>query len=110
MRRLISTLLASAVLALPAQAADKVKVGFLSTLSGPGGALGVDMRDGFLLAVELGRGKLRGLPAESGGVGDQQKPDVPRQAGDRFSKRRQVVLRTANAFSHGQLPGIPPDL
>ena len=32
------------------QAADKVKVGFVSTLSGPSSALGVDIRDGFLLA------------------------------------------------------------
>jgi len=31
-------------------------------LSGPGAALGVDMRDAFLLAVKLGGGKLGGLP------------------------------------------------
>ena len=32
-------------------AADKVKVGFVSTLSGPSAALGVDIRDAFQLAV-----------------------------------------------------------
>jgi branched-chain amino acid transport system substrate-binding protein len=36
--------------AVPAHAADKVKVGFVSTLSGPSSALGIDIRDGFLLA------------------------------------------------------------
>src|SRR4029078_10511967 len=48
----------------PASAADKVKVGFVSTLSGPSSALGIDIRDGFLLAVKLNGGKLGGLPAE----------------------------------------------
>ena len=37
-----------------ASAADKVKVGFVSTLSGPSSALGVDIRDGFLLATGWG--------------------------------------------------------
>ena len=45
-----------------AQAADKVKIGFVSTLSGPSSALGVDIRDGFLLSVKLHDGKLGGLP------------------------------------------------
>ena len=89
MRRLISALLLSAMAVLPAlatvRAADKVKIGFLSTLSGPGGALGVDMRDAFLLAVKLGDGKLGGLPAEVNVVDDQQKPDIARQAVERFT-------------------------
>src|SRR5437588_7429183 len=44
--------LAAAVLAFNAHAADRVKVGFISTLSGPSAALGVDIRDGFQLAVK----------------------------------------------------------
>ena len=36
---------------LPAAAADKVKVGLVSTLSGPSSALGVDIRDGFSVLV-----------------------------------------------------------
>ena len=111
MRRLISALLLGAVAALPAAlpawAADKVKVGFLSTLSGPGGALGVDMRDGFLLAVKLGGGKLGGLPAEVDVVDDQQKPDVARQAVERFTKRDHVDLITGMVFSNVLLPVMP---
>ena len=79
MRRLIAALLLTAAAALPAQAADKVKVGFLSTLSGPGAALGVDMRDAFLLAVKLNGGKLGGLAAEVSVADDQQKPDIARR-------------------------------
>ena len=62
---LAATLLAAGLLAgAGAQAADKVKVGFVSTLTGPSAALGVDIRDAFMLAVKLNGGKLGGLPAE----------------------------------------------
>jgi branched-chain amino acid transport system substrate-binding protein len=111
MRRLISALLLGAVLALPgaqsAGAADKVKVGFLSTLSGPGGALGVDMRDAFLLAVKLNGGKLGGLPAEVSVVDDQQKPEIAREAVERFTKRDNVDLITGMVFSNVLLPVMP---
>src|SRR6266849_9800495 len=43
---------AAGLLPLPAQAADKVKIGFISTLSGPSAALGIDIRDAFLLSVK----------------------------------------------------------
>src|SRR6266853_4756217 len=54
---------AAGLLPLPAQAADKVKIGFISTLSGPSAALGIDIRDAFLLSVKLNGGRLGGLPA-----------------------------------------------
>ena len=37
--------------------ATSVKVGFLSTLSGPGAGLGIDIRDGFNLAVKQQQGQ-----------------------------------------------------
>jgi branched-chain amino acid transport system substrate-binding protein len=43
-------------LSLSAQAADHLKIGYLSTLSGPAGALGVEIRDGFILARQLAGG------------------------------------------------------
>ena len=109
MKRLISALLLalSATMALPAHAADKVKVGFLSTLSGPGAALGVDMRDAFLLAVKLNDGKLGSLPAEVSVADDQQKPDVGRQEVERFTKRDHVDLMTGMVFSNVLLPVMP---
>ena len=59
MQKTLTALACSLLLAAQVQAADKVKIGFVSTLSGPSSALGVDIRDGFLLAVKLnqrGRG------------------------------------------------------
>ena len=86
MKRLISALLLSRWrLCRARSAADKVKVGFVSTLSGPAAALGVDIRDGFLLAVKMDGGKLGGLPAEVQVVDDQFKPEVAKQLAERTS-------------------------
>src|SRR5450759_632770 len=46
--------------ALPAWSADPVKIGFITTLSGPLGYAGQDALDGFRLAIE--DGKLGGVP------------------------------------------------
>ena len=94
------TLLALLALAASAQAADKVKIGFLSTLSGPGAGLGVDIRDGFNLAVKQLNGKLGGLPAEILLADDQQKPDVAQQATEKFIKKEKVDFMTGIVFSN----------
>jgi hypothetical protein len=75
-----------------AAAADKVKVGFVSTLSGPSAALGVDIRDAFLLAVKMNGGKLGGLPAEVIVSDDQFKPDVAKQLFEKNVEARQGRL------------------
>src|SRR5436305_383327 len=54
----------AALLALNAQAASELKIGFLSTLSGPAGGIGIEIRDGFNLALKLSGGKLGGMPTE----------------------------------------------
>ncbi len=99
--RMGAAVAATAVLTcLPAQAADKVKIGFLSTLSGPGAALGVDIRDGFNLGVQHSGGKLGGLPAEVIVVDDQQSPDAAKQTADRLIKRERVDFMTGVVFSN----------
>ena len=77
-----------------------VKVGMLTTLSGPGAALGVDIRDGFALAVKQRGGKLGGLPAEVIVVDDQQKPEVAQQATTRLLKKDKVDFMTGIVFSN----------
>ena len=102
--------LAAAVVAAPAQAADKVKIGFVSTLSGPSAALGVDIRDGFQLAVKLNGGKLGGLAAEVIVSDDQFKPDVARQLFERNVKRDKVDFMTGVVFSNIMLAALPEAL
>ena len=95
------------VLSSSAHAADKVKVGFVSTLSGPSSALGVDIRDGFLLAVKLNGGKLGGLPAEVTVGDDQFKPDVAKQLFEKDIKRDKVDFMTGVVFSNIMLAALP---
>jgi branched-chain amino acid transport system substrate-binding protein len=108
-RRLAAALaLAAFALApLAARAADKVKVGFVSTLSGPSSALGIDIRDGFLLAVKLNNGKLGGLPAEVLVSDDQFKPDVAKQLFEKNVKRDHVDFMTGVVFSNIMLAALP---
>ncbi|HXI36207.1 MAG TPA: ABC transporter substrate-binding protein [Burkholderiales bacterium] len=93
--------------AVPAVAADKVKIGFVSTLSGPSAALGVDIRDAFQLAIKLNGGKLGGLPAEVQIADDQFKPDVGRQAAEKFVKLDKVNFLTGFVFSNIMLASVP---
>ena len=102
--------LAVAASAMSAAAADKVRVGFVSTLSGPSSALGVDIRDGFLLSVKLNGGKLGGLPAEVLVSDDQFKPDVARQLFERNIKRDKVDFMTGVVFSNIMLAALPEAL
>ena len=99
------TLTAAAMLSLAASAmaADKVKVGMLSTLSGPGAALGIDIRDGFNLAVKHGNGKFGGLPVEVIVADDQAKPDAARQTAERLVKQDKVDFMTGVVFSNVML-------
>ena len=91
----------------PALAADKVKVGLVSTLSGPSAGLGVDIRDGFLLGVKLAGGKLGGLPAEIIIGDDQFKPDVGKQLFEKNIKRDKVDFMTGVVFSNIMLASVP---
>jgi branched-chain amino acid transport system substrate-binding protein len=62
--------------ALPAAAQQPVKIGFISTFSGPTAVIGNDMRNSFEIALDhLGR-KMAGKPVEVVYEDDQQKPEV----------------------------------
>ena len=98
--RWLAAALPLALLVSQGHAADRVKVGFLSTLSGPGAGLGVDIRDGFKLALKSTGNKLGGLPVELLVVDDQQNPDVAKQATDRLIKRDRVDFMTGIVFSN----------
>lgn len=103
LRHSLCAALAAVLFAAPALAADNVKIGLLSTLSGPGAGLGIDIRDGFQLAVKLNGGKLGGLPAEVIVADDQASPDVGRQTADRLVKRDKVDFMTGIVFSNVML-------
>ncbi|MEW6254936.1 MAG: ABC transporter substrate-binding protein [Pseudomonadota bacterium] len=98
--RLSAALLASALIAPSLAHADPVKVGLVSTLSGPSAALGVHMRDGFLLAVKEMGGKLGGQPTEVVVVDDELKPDVAVQKVKGLLDREKVDVVAGVVFSN----------
>jgi branched-chain amino acid transport system substrate-binding protein len=97
-KTLLAALLATSL--CTAHAADAVKVGFLSTLSGPAAGLGVDIRDGFQLAMKHLNGKLGGLPAEVIIADDKQDPNAAKQVTERFLKKDKVDFMTGIVFSN----------
>jgi branched-chain amino acid transport system substrate-binding protein len=90
-----------------AHAADRVKVGLITTLSGPNAAIGSDIRDAFQLAVKMNGGKLGGLPAEVIVGDDQFKPDVGRQLAEKNLKVDKVNFLTGIVFSNIMLASVP---
>ena len=98
---------ALALLCADAGAADKIRIGFLSTLSGPSAALGVDIRDGFNLALKHLDGRTGGLPAEVIVGDDTQNPDVAKQLTDKMLKKDAVHFMTGIVFSNIMLAVAP---
>jgi branched-chain amino acid transport system substrate-binding protein len=94
--------------AVAVHAADKVKVGFISTLSGPNASIGSDIRDAFNLAVKLNGGKLGGLPVEMLVGDDQLKPELAKQFAERYIKLDKVDFLTGGVFSNIVI-AIAPD-
>ena len=98
---------ATLAITAPAGAASKVKIGFASTLSGPAGAIGIDIRDGFQLALKLSGNKMGGLPVELLLGDDQFKPEVGRQLAEKFVKLDKVDFLTGYVFSNIMLASVP---
>ncbi|ALA19914.1 MULTISPECIES: ABC transporter substrate-binding protein [Chelatococcus] len=86
--------------ALPAGAETPVKIGMITTLSGPGGYLGQDIRDAFKLAIDMEDGKLGGVPVELIVEDDSLKPGQGKQIADRLMKNDGVKLFTGIVFSN----------
>src|SRR5436190_13552358 len=106
------TIAAAAVLALvagPAMAQQKtVKIGFISTFSGPTAVIGNDMRNSFELALDhLGR-KMGGLPVEVIYEDDQQKPEVGKQKTEKVIQSDRVNFITGYIWSNVLLASLKP--
>src|SRR5215469_7752978 len=92
---------ALAALALtPAQAQDKLKIGIITTLSGPPAVLGGQLRNGFQLAVKTLGGKLGGREAEITVADDELKPDVAVSKVKGFVERDKVDFVVGPIFSN----------
>ena len=102
-RRVALKAAAAAALApviLPARAADRIKIGFINTFSGPGGGLGKHYRDAMDLWLESNGGRMGGLPAEIVYGDDQLKPEVGKQLADRMVERDRIDVLMGFNFSN----------
>ena len=102
----------SAVLALvvgPAPAQQKsVKIGFISTFSGPPAAIGNDMRNSFELGLDhMGR-KLGGLPVEVIYEDDETKPEVGVQKTQKLIESDHVDFVVGYIWSNVAMASLKP--
>jgi branched-chain amino acid transport system substrate-binding protein len=106
-RALFLGLAAAAFACAPAVAQQKLKIGFITTLSGPQGVIGEHMRQSVELALEhLGR-KVGGLETEVIYGDDQVKPDVGKQLADEMLKKHQVHFVSGIIWSNVMLAVAP---
>lgn len=91
--------LAAAIWPAMAQQAP-VKIGMITTLSGPGGYLGQDIRDAFKLAIDMEGGKLGGVPVELTVEDDGLKPGQGKQIAEKMLKTDGVKILTGIVFSN----------
>ena len=101
-KKLISMFALSAVIALPVFADDhKAKVGMITTLSGGGSGLGIDVRDGFLLALK-GNNDIEVVIED-----DQRKPDIAVQLADKMIQSEKVDILTGIIWSNLAMAVVP---
>jgi len=107
-KQLIAAATALCLIAAPALAADKVKIGFVTTLSGPQGVIGKHQKDAADLSLEMLGGKIGGLPAEIIYGDDQFKPDVGREVAEEMLKKDKVDFMTGFIWSNVLLAAYQP--
>ena len=103
MKALKSLALATAVSALALGAQADTKIGMITTLSGGGAGLGVDVRDGFMLAIEAaGRDDVEVVIED-----DQRKPESAVQIADQMIQSEKVDIMTGIIWSNLAMAVVP---
>ena len=101
MKKLLMAAATAALCATPAMA--EVKVGMITTLSGGGAGLGIDVRDGFMLAIEQsGRDDIEVVIED-----DQRKPDIAVQLSDKMIQSERVDVMTGIIWSNLAMAVVP---
>src|ERR1700681_2770005 len=108
-RPLIAGTAALALVAGPAIAQQKtLKIGFISTFSGPAAAIGNDMRNSFELGLDHVGRKLGCLPVEVIYEDDQIKPDVGVQKTQKLIESDKVDFLVGYIWSNVVLASLKP--
>ena len=102
--------IAAAALALSfsvsgAAIAEPMKVGMITTLSGGGAGLGVDARDGFMLALKLAGDGAKDITVVT--EDDAMKPELAVQIADKMIQSEQVDVLTGIIWSNLAMAVVP---
>jgi branched-chain amino acid transport system substrate-binding protein len=100
LRKTLLALSFSALVATPAVAEDAIKIGFVTTLTTPAGAIGQDMKNAADLALEHIGGTMGGKPVEIIYEDDGFKPETGKQKTDKLVKQDKVKFVTGFIWSH----------
>jgi hypothetical protein len=88
MKKILGGALLAAGIAIAGSATADTKIGMITTLSGGGSHLGIDVRDGFTLALkQAGRADVELIVKD-----DARKPDLAKQIADEMIQRDKVDL------------------
>lgn len=93
--------------AAPASAQQKVKIGFITTLSGPPAIIGKHMKDSVELALDHLKHRMGGLEVEVVYGDDQFKPEVGVQLAEEMLKKNQVDFVAGIIWSNVMLAVEP---
>lgn len=99
---------AAALLAGLGAQAQEIRIGLLTTLTGPLAPLGQHVRDGFNLAVEEEGGKLGGFATKVIVEDDQLRPDVAVQLATKLAERDKIQILTGVIFSNVAMAALKP--
>jgi branched-chain amino acid transport system substrate-binding protein len=99
-KSLLAALALAVALASPAHAADRITLGYMTTLTGPGGIQGEEMINSFKLALEHLDNKIGGLPVDLVVLDDQQKPQVAVQNARRLFEKDKINVLVGMLYSN----------
>ena len=101
--RVLGALALGGLIAGSAAQAEPLKVGMITTLSGGGAGLGIDVRDGFMLALKMSGTTDVEVVIED----DQRKPDVAVQLADKMIQSDKVDVLTGIIWSNLAMAVVP---
>jgi len=105
--KLFAVVIAALFAASPAFAQQKLKIGFITTLSGPLGVIGKHMKDSVELALDHLNRKVGGLETEVVYGDDQAKPDVGLQVANELMQKDHVDIVAGIIWSNVMLAVVP---
>lgn len=105
MKSVIKAAACSLVLASGPAAAEPLKVGLITTLSGGGAGLGIDARDGFMLALKNAGDAAKDITVVI--EDDGQKPELAVQIADKMIQSDQVDVLTGLIWSNLAMAVVP---